>query len=336
MARASSNSAVLERKRQQNRDNGRKYRERAKQNLQAIITTLTPPLPDAYNLDFPTFGSSGIEELKTFIQALDKRATWARSREDCLSSAIDAALKGRRQNRLQTLLSISSLLSSPQAAEPDLIRLTSSNALEETLATNFCRPILYRATRTDGSASGEILGLDAFWDYLRERTNKKIDVYDYSVDEPTDRTRQYTVEQVISHWSRPQHERPALNLQLLNLDNWFESFCPTEVLLHDLGGMVSRMALEHPGRTGSKWKGSDREEFFLLSGANAVSPIHVDTGGQLTWIKILKGRRIWYFPRALHGSTESLANRGPQDTRMCADGWARVNLCAGDVLWVAR
>jgi hypothetical protein len=60
-----------------------RYREQAKQDLQAIITTLNPPLPDTYNLGFPTFGSAGIEELKTFIQALDKRATWARSREDC-------------------------------------------------------------------------------------------------------------------------------------------------------------------------------------------------------------------------------------------------------------
>jgi hypothetical protein len=187
-------------------------------------------------------------------------------------------------------------LSGPQAAELDLIRITSSQALEGALATNFCRPILYRATRTDGSTSGEILGLDAFWDYLRERTNKKIDVYDYSVDKPTDITRQCTVEQVVSHWSRPQHERPALSLQLLNLENGFRSFCPTEVLLHGLRGMVSRMDLEHPERTGSEWKGSDREEFFLLSGAIAVSPIHVDTGGQLTWIKILKGRRIWVFP----------------------------------------
>jgi hypothetical protein len=33
----------------------------------------------------------------------------------------------------------------------------------------------------------------------------------------------------------------------------------------------------------SQWKGSDQREFFLMSEANAVSSIHVDTGAQVTW-----------------------------------------------------
>jgi hypothetical protein len=77
-----------------------------------------------------------------------------------------------------------------------------------------------------------------------------------------------------------------------------------------------------------------------------VSPIHVDTGTRLTWINILTGRRIWYYPRVPRASTkgnpyvesnEALAfGQGPQDLRMYQDGWAKLDLYAGDLLWVSR
>lgn len=133
---------------------------------------------------------------------------------------------------------------------------------------------------------------------------------------------------------------------MLELENRFKSFCPPEVILHDLEGILSRNDVEALGKPDSKWKGSDQREFFILSGANAVSPIHVDTGTRLTWINILTGRRIWYYPRVPRASTkgnpyvesnEALAfGQGPQDLRMYQDGWAKLDLYAGDLLWVSR
>jgi hypothetical protein len=175
----------------------------------AMITNLTPPLPDAYNLDFPTFGSAGIEKFKKFIQALDKRATWARSAEDRADSVIVNTFQrspivalGSRGCRSRIVRNFASLIPEIIDTTPDLIRSSSPQALKGTLSTNFARPILYRAARPDSSVPeetlssdweklyktvpGEILALDTFWDYLRERTNTTRGVYDYSVDETAD------------------------------------------------------------------------------------------------------------------------------------------------------
>jgi hypothetical protein len=74
-------------------------------------------------------------------------------------------------------------------------------------------------------------------------------------------------------------------------------------------------------------------EFFLLSSRNAVSSIHIDNAGQLTWIKILEGRKIWYFPWFLYMRTlRWLAEAGSQSPEHYRDGWVKVELCAGDIL----
>lgn len=80
---------------------------------------------------------------------------------------------------------------------------------------------------------------------------------------------------------------------------------------------------------------NNRREFFLLSGANAISSIHVDNGAQLTWISILEGRKIWYFPRKITSeSVRLLALAGSQGPQGYEEGWARVELCPGDLLYV--
>ncbi|TQB68324.1 hypothetical protein MPDQ_003609 [Monascus purpureus] len=138
--------------------------------------------------------------------------------------------------------------------------------------------------------------LDAFWKHLREQPNKTIDVYDYAVVEPTLRTRRLTVREVLLHWELPTQERQALNL--LDIENRMGDFCPIEIVQHDPYSKLSLLSPDNVGKTDSDWKNS-RKEFFLLSGANAISSIHVDNGGQLTWVLILEGRKIWYFPRKL-------------------------------------
>lgn len=62
---------------------------------------------------------------------------------------------------------------------------------------------------------------------------------------------------------------------------------------------------------------------------------HVDNGAQLTWISILEGRKIWYFPRKITSeSVRLLALAGSQWPQGYEEGWARVELCPGDLLYV--
>lgn len=101
---------------------------------------------------------------------------------------------------------------------------------------------------------------------------------------------------------------------------------------HDLYSKISRLSPDNVGKTNSGWK-DYRREFFLLSGVNAILSIHVDNGGQLTWILILEGRKIWYFSRKLTSdAVRFLAVMGSQYPRGYEEGWARVELCAGDLL----
>ncbi|GIC88718.1 jmjC domain-containing histone demethylation protein 1 [Aspergillus udagawae] len=211
----------------------------------------------------------------------------------------------------------------------DLILLNDSQALYDCLDRKFDKPLLHRASLSGNSLCGRKLTLDAFWTHLQEQPNKTIDVYDYAVVEPTSRTRRLTVQEVLLHWKLPEQERHAINL--LDIENRIGDFCPIEIVQHDLYSKISRLSPDNVGKTNSDWK-NNRKEFFLLSGANTISSIHVDNGGQLMWILILEGRKIWYFPRKLSSNAvRLLAVMGSQCPRGY-EGWVRVELCAGDLL----
>ncbi|KAL4887785.1 hypothetical protein BDV59DRAFT_162914 [Aspergillus ambiguus] len=278
----------------------------------------------SYNLEFPTFGKSGIAELKRFIQALDKESQPAKTRADIIR---DVMTQLRTSNRpLEIIARIPSIL--PTSGE-DIITLEDSQALYNRLGEKFDKPLLHRAESGD-SLSGRKLRLDSFWIYLREDPQKMVDVYDCSVENPLQRTYQMTVHEVLAHWERPAHERHALNL--LDIENRLVDFCPYEILQRDLSQRILRKGSESIGKTNSSFK-RIRQEFFLLSGSNAISSIHVDNASQLTWILILEGRKIWYFPRKLSpNAVRWLALMGSQNVQGYEGGWARVELRAGDLL----
>lgn len=277
-----------------------------------------------YNLEFPTLGNSGIAELQRFIRALDKESQPARTRDDF---ARDVMMELRTSNRpLEMTARIPSIL--PTSSE-DIITIADSKALYGRLGEKFDKPLLHRAGSGD-SLSGRRLCLDTFWTYLREDPEKVVDVYDYSVEDPVKRTYQTTVRGVLGHWDRPAHERHALNL--LDIENRLGDFCPSEILQRDLSQRILRKDSESIRKTNSEFR-PVRQEFFLLSGSNAISTIHVDNASQLTWILILEGRKIWYFPRKISlNAVRWLALMGSQYVRGYEGGWARVELRPGDLL----
>ncbi|KAL3246565.1 hypothetical protein ABHI18_012689 [Aspergillus niger] len=228
---------------------------------------------------------------------------------------------------LEIIAKVSSIL---PTSDGDLLRLNDSQGLHNRLRQKFEKPLLHRASLSGNSLCGRKLRLDAFWKHLREQPNNTIDVYDYAVAEPTLRTRRLAVQEVLLHWELPAQERHALNL--LDIENRIGDFCPNEIVEHDLHSKLSLLSPDNVGKTDSDWK-SGRKEFFLLSGANAILSIHVDNGGQLTWILILEGRKIWYFPRKpTSDAVQLLAVMGSQCPRGYGGGWVRVELCAGDLL----
>ncbi|KAI2825400.1 hypothetical protein CBS147321_1048 [Aspergillus niger] len=278
----------------------------------------------SYSLDFPTHSNEGIEELRKFMRELDKNAKWAESRADIIGKAM------RELNQSKRPLEMVALVPSVfPTSDGDVILLENSQALSHWLDKKFDRPLLHKARSPDTSLCGRKLNMDMFWAHLQEQPEKAIDVYDYSVVDPSLRTRTMTVQDILQHWKLPERDRHALNL--LDIENRIGDFCPTEIIACDLYEKLTRRALDSVGRTDSDWRTS-RQEFFILSGKNAISSIHVDTGGQLTWILILQGRKIWYFPRKLSfGAVRLLAAAGSQHTEGYEDGWARVELCPGDL-----
>ena len=73
-------------------------------------------------------------------------------------------------------------------------------------------------------------------------------------------------------------------------------FCPCQIRLRGIITKLEAQKQHDIGKTRSEWKAEPEKEIFLLSLKNAISTIHVDTGSVATWVLILEGRKIWYFP----------------------------------------
>lgn len=64
-----------------------------------------------------------------------------------------------------------------------------------------------------------------------------------------------------------------------------------------------------------------------------MSTIHIDTGGHLTWVMVIGGRKIWFFARAFTSDDLNwLACSGSQTPEGYRRGWARVKIQEGDLL----
>jgi hypothetical protein len=268
-----------------------------------------------YNINFPTFGNPGVKEIHEFMQALEKYSTYPQ-------------IVASRVHQFSKLEILQRLLHDPVKNDITVISTGDrrTGILDTVLRERFETPILYRA-----EGSSDYPNITGFLKRLSEHGNKKLHVYDCSVEDPSQRTRPTTVEYALQCFpSKPDSH--ALNfLDIEHRDN--TSYCPWPVSGHDIRTRIADHNSEEVGKVGSNWRPDKSSEFFLLSTRNAVSSIHVDNGGQLTWIKILEGRKIWYFPRCLGiGTLRLLAETGSQYPEYYRGGWVKVELCVGDVL----
>lgn len=275
----------------------------------------------AYDLQFTTFGKVGIEEQQKFIQRIDRNARWAVTRSQIVNDLAS--------DHCKSVLSLFSHLHCA-ALEEDIITVHNSESLETLLQEPFKKPLIFQSIHSRSIGCGHI-SWDSFWRFLQNRPGKMIDVFDYSIDEPNQRTQRRTVQQVIEHWQRPLASRTALNC--LDIENRLAHCCPLSIVEADLLERTLQQIETTLGKTESNWRTS-HQEFLLASTANAVSNIHVDTGGRLTYLNVLHGRKIIYFPRRLNINAARLLAKIGSEYSGGYGGWARVELRPGDLLSV--
>jgi hypothetical protein len=267
-----------------------------------------------YNIDIPSQNKPSIKEIHDFMIALDKRSSYPQT----------IAANCNRKSMLDAMQYLSDY-----PLKNDIILIRELDMLDNVLRHPFETPILYR--RNGPLHYQNDLNIKRFLQRLSENSNSNLHVYDYSITDPSLRTRDTTVDEVHRSFPSTVDSKP---LNFLDLENRTGTlYCPEQITHHDIQTQIAYQKEEDLGKIGSTWRSKPPSEFFLLSSRNAVSSIHIDNGGQLTWIKILEGRKIWYFPRSLNmGTLRLLADAGSQSPEHYRGGWVKVELCAGDIL----
>ncbi|KAL2866181.1 uncharacterized protein BJX67DRAFT_356715 [Aspergillus lucknowensis] len=293
---------------------GKQTRKRHKE---LEVRSIRQPAP--YDLDFNTFGNAAIEDLRTFIRTLDKSAHWAVTR----SRIIENLQKEEPRGVLPLLLKI---YNTP--FDEDVITVTNSRSLKAYLEQQFPKPLLFQSTRDSRIGAG-LLSWEDFWDFLRKDPQKTIDVYDYSIVVEAERTVRRRIEDVIKHWEQPRDSRTALNC--LDIENRLAQCCPLPIVDADLHGRTLQHGELTVGKANSSW-GNARKEFCILSTDKAISVIHADTAAQLTFLYVIHGRKVIYFPRRIDlNAARLLARVGSEYIKGYDGGWAKVELKAGDL-----
>lgn len=281
-----------------------------------------------YDIDFPTSGSTGELELYDFLQQLEKSSRFATTRADITARLLWRLCKSSKLDLLTQLKT--ELLNLPQ---DDFILLTDMRSLKDALNRPFRIPLLHRMTTNYPSlTSCTNFGIQEFLDHLALDQDASISVYDYSIEDPLERTSQTTVRWLLSQFQQDSVRGAALNF--LDIENRTRiQFCPYQIKLQDIITKLDSRKEYDKGKTGSEWETEPQREFFLLSQKHAISTIHVDTGGTATWVLILEGRKIWYFPQFVTAQTiRWFAQAGSQAPENYEGGWVKVELRAGDLL----
>lgn len=281
-----------------------------------------------YNPDFPTLGREGPSELQSFLKRLERVSTFPNTRKDTTARLL---ARLNQYSKLDILIQLESELRN--LPEDDLVLLTDTESLKTVLKQSFQVPLVHRASIDHPSLGpSERFGIQDFLQHLAEDDEASISVYDYSISDPCQRTRKTSVRELLTRFQSGNSCGTALNF--LDIENRTNiQFCPSPILLQDITTKLEARKHKDKGKTRSDFKAEPRNEFFLASLKNAISTIHVDTGGALTWILILTGRKIWYFPRKVTAEkVRLLALVGSQHPEDYEDGWVKVELRAGDLL----
>lgn len=284
-------------------------------------------------------------------QWIQKKVSWSPLRygdavpsQEMIEFVTDIEKSSKQPNILQQKISelqhrpaleILSLL--PEIMKEDIICLKASEDLNGKLPEVLDKPIFFRPAE-ESTPYVHDCSFDTFLSIFGQRSDAQVDVYDYSISNVAQRTRAIGVQSAIRHVQSETHlnnqcRRP---LNFLNIENRLGyQLVPAEIGYWDIRTKIYAHTQPTVGKTNST-SGSERpNEFFILSCGNAVSTIHIDNGVQLTWVRMLKGRKIWYFPRRLGCNVlRWLAEMGSQYPYGYQDGWVKVEQRAGDLMRV--
>ncbi|KAH0551711.1 hypothetical protein GP486_007072, partial [Trichoglossum hirsutum] len=266
------------------------------------------------NINFPT------------LERLEKDLTFPNSKQDTAARFLEEL---RKENKYDILLQLNSEL--PSFPENNVILLPDEGSLKNALSRPFRTPLL-RLAKKDHLRP--MYCIKDFMDHLSVNETATLSVYNYTTEGLDKRTRQTTVPELLSHF-RSKERGTALNF--LDIENCTKiQFCPPSITLRDISNRIDAERQLDISKTGSEWQTEVRKEFFILSSKNAISTIHVDIvdkDGVETWVSILEGRKIWYFPRHVTAQTvRCLSRAGSQTPENYKDGWVKIELKPGDLL----
>ena len=286
-----------------------------------------------YNVNFAVPGTGGAQDVPQFLKQLDALSIFPTTRQDIIAQLTFnlKTLKSKNELLIAQQAKLEHLAYNPNFPEHDVITITDNQSLNQVISCPFRMPILHRATTEHPSLNPyPKFGIEDFLKHLAKDNEASLCVYDYSISQPSQRTRSTTVSELLECFQSEHNSRP---LNFLDIENrTYHQFCPPPIIQHNIMTNLGTQIRDR-GKTGSTWDPKPPKEFFLASSKNSVSTIHVDTGGQVTWILILEGIKIWYFPRYLTSQTVRwLELAGPEDPKYYEGGWIKVELRRGDLL----
>lgn len=217
-----------------------------------------------------------------------------------------------------------------QADEVSITRVMSDEQLNRLLLQPFQKPILWRNFAERHPLHGIPSSISDFLRELGHLGIEKLEAHNYAEEDTND---ELYLNEIVEHFEAPSETHPPLNF--LDIRNLILSRVPVHVNKVDLLRLAQRR------KAGSAGKGRPLKvlrdyadhEFFLLSSRHSISPLHVDTAGQLTYIVGISGCKTWYLPRSFTADKyEILATYGSSTAETYHGDWVKVDIMPGDLL----
>ncbi|BAE65481.1 unnamed protein product [Aspergillus oryzae RIB40] len=181
-----------------------------------------------------------------------------------------------------------------QADEASITRVMSDEQLNSLLLRDFEKPIVWRNFAERYPLHGIPSSISDFLRELGQLGIEKLEAHNYAEEDTND---ELYLDEIVRHFAAPPETRPPLNF--LDIRNLILSRVPVHVNQVDLLRLAQRRKAGSAGKSRPLKVLRDYadHEFFLLSSRHSISPLHVDTAGQLTYIVGISGCKTWYLPR---------------------------------------
>ena len=174
------------------------------------------------------------------------------------------------------------------------------------------------------------LSIPDFLGYLNDKDG--ISVQDFERKQGSS-TRHVSVQEVKRHFLAPQPDDPVWNCLDIGASQIHVEYTPREIVQEDL--LRQADPIKGNATRGHRMDAvKDMQQWFLLTQAGSISDVHVDSGGLCTWIRVLVGRKIWYYGRGITNLSEvdklRFVKQATDDPKGYMHGWSRIDLHAGD------